>query len=300
MRRLPMPNLSACPGTHPSNIILTGTDVEESPLTYSIVDNPAHGSLSGSGANRTYTPTTNYSGPDSFTFKVNDGTLDSVPATVSINVTAHTISGNAGVAGATLSYTDGTTTKTVTADGAGLYSFQVPTDWSGTVTPSKAGYTFSPASMTYANVLADQTAQNYTATSASPLPSPVTPGLQVRPSVTQMAHPRLLRRMTPACIALRFPITGLAWSRLPYQDMGSCPATRTYTNVVSNQFAQDYSTTTSRVYYVDKTNPACTDTGQVGSFAVPFCTIARGAYLATAGQIVHVLHGTYAETVYPR
>ena len=42
-----------------------------------------------------------------------------------------------------------------------LYSFQVPTGWSGTVTPSKAGYTFSPASMTYTNVLADQTGQNY-------------------------------------------------------------------------------------------------------------------------------------------
>ncbi len=58
--------------------------------------------------------------------------------------------------------------------------------------------------------------------------------------------------------------------------------------------------TPARVYYVDKTNPACTDVGQVGSFAVPFCTITRGAYLATAGQIVHVMHGTYAETVYPR
>ena len=40
-----------------TNIVLTGTDVEESPLTFNIVDNPAHGSLSGSGANRTYTPT---------------------------------------------------------------------------------------------------------------------------------------------------------------------------------------------------------------------------------------------------
>ena len=83
-----------------------------------------------------------------------------MPATVSINVTAYTISGNAGVAGATLSYIDGTP-KTVTADGTGAYSFQVPTDWSGTVTPSKAGYNFSPASMSYTNVQADQTGQNY-------------------------------------------------------------------------------------------------------------------------------------------
>ena len=94
---------------------------------------------------------------------MNDGTVDSVSATVSINVTAHTISGNAGVASAILTYTNGTP-KTVTADGAGLYSFQVPTDWSGTVTPAKDGYIFSPTSMTYVNVLADQTAQNYTTT----------------------------------------------------------------------------------------------------------------------------------------
>ncbi len=76
-----------------------------------------------------------------------------------------TISGNAGVDGATLSYTDGTP-KTATANGSGLYSFAVPSGWSGTVTPSKAGTTFSPANRTYTNVVSDQTGQNYTATAA--------------------------------------------------------------------------------------------------------------------------------------
>ncbi len=50
-------------------------------------------------------------------------------------------------------------------------------------------------------------------------------------------------------------------------------------------------------YYVDKTNPACLDTGP-GSQAVPFCTISRGAFLAHAGDTVDVVHGTYAETVF--
>ncbi len=36
----------------------------------------------------TYTPAANYNGPDSFTFTVNDGTVTSAPATVSITVTA--------------------------------------------------------------------------------------------------------------------------------------------------------------------------------------------------------------------
>jgi VCBS repeat-containing protein len=34
-----------------------------------------------------YTPVSNYSGPDSFTYKANDGSLDSNIATVSITVT---------------------------------------------------------------------------------------------------------------------------------------------------------------------------------------------------------------------
>jgi len=70
----------------PETITLTGSDLEGSALTYDIVTNPAHGSLSGTAPNITYTPNTDYVGTDSFTFKVNDGATDSAPATVSIQV----------------------------------------------------------------------------------------------------------------------------------------------------------------------------------------------------------------------
>lgn len=73
-----------------------------------------------------------------------------------------TISGNAGVAGATISYTDGSP-KTAIADDGGIYTFTVSNNWSGTVTPSKAGYTFSPSNYSYTNTLTDQAAQNFTA-----------------------------------------------------------------------------------------------------------------------------------------
>ena len=56
-------------------------------LTFAVGTGPSHGSLSGSGANLTYTPAPGYSGPDSFTFTVNDGQATSAPATVSITVT---------------------------------------------------------------------------------------------------------------------------------------------------------------------------------------------------------------------
>jgi methionine-rich copper-binding protein CopC len=70
-------------------ITLTGNDIDTpaGSLTYIIVAGPSHGTVSpGTGPNRTYTPTGNYNGPDSFTFKINDGTADSNVATVSITV----------------------------------------------------------------------------------------------------------------------------------------------------------------------------------------------------------------------
>jgi Bacterial Ig domain len=67
-------------------ITLSGSDVENDALSYVIVSAPAHGQLSGTGANRVYTPAPNYNGSDSFTFKVNDGAADSSIATVAITV----------------------------------------------------------------------------------------------------------------------------------------------------------------------------------------------------------------------
>lgn len=72
----------------PLNITLTGSDVEGIPLTYTVVSLPSHGALSGSAPDLVYTPTADYNGPDSFTFRVNDGLLNSALATVSITVNA--------------------------------------------------------------------------------------------------------------------------------------------------------------------------------------------------------------------
>ncbi len=82
-------------------ITLSATDVETCELTFSIVTGPAHGSLgtitgndcvAGSPnmdtASITYTPAADYHGSDSFTFKVNDGTVDSNTPTISITVTS--------------------------------------------------------------------------------------------------------------------------------------------------------------------------------------------------------------------
>jgi hypothetical protein len=83
-------------------ITLAASDIDSTSLTFSIVSQPAHGTLgslgkvncskSGAGSSCTvsvtYTPAAGYSGPDSFTFKANDGSLDSNTATVTITVQA--------------------------------------------------------------------------------------------------------------------------------------------------------------------------------------------------------------------
>ncbi|HEX8993529.1 MAG TPA: hypothetical protein VF784_17755, partial [Anaerolineales bacterium] len=70
------------------------------------------------------------------------------------------ISGNTTISGVTLSVNG---TVVATSDGSGNYAFNEPSAWSGTVTPSKPGYTFDPPSRSYTGVTTDLTTQNFTA-----------------------------------------------------------------------------------------------------------------------------------------
>ncbi|PCJ52740.1 MAG: hypothetical protein COA79_23260, partial [Planctomycetota bacterium] len=72
----------------PKALTLIGLDPENTSLSYTIVSGPSDGTLSGTGSNITYTPDTNYTGADSFTFEVDDGSITSNPATVTLNITA--------------------------------------------------------------------------------------------------------------------------------------------------------------------------------------------------------------------
>lgn len=155
---------------------------EAAPTTYTITPStPTNGTISpatpqtvNSGATKTFTISAN----SGYTTDANVGgtcpagswsgdqyTTGAITADCTVTPTFSpiliTISGNAGIAGATLSYTDGTA-KTPTADGSGNYSFTVSYNWSGTVTPGSTGYIFNPTSRTYTNLIANQTTQNYT------------------------------------------------------------------------------------------------------------------------------------------
>jgi subtilisin family serine protease len=75
-----------------------------------------------------------------------------------------TISGNVGAPGATLSYMVGSEPKAVTADESGYYSFEVPSGWTGRVTPSMENFSFEPMYTDYTNVTINQVRQDYFAT----------------------------------------------------------------------------------------------------------------------------------------
>lgn len=68
-------------------ILDNDSDPNGDPLTLSVVSLPAHGNLNlYSNGSFTYKPAPNFTGSDTFTYKVNDGQSDSGPATVTIQV----------------------------------------------------------------------------------------------------------------------------------------------------------------------------------------------------------------------
>src|SRR5262249_37429346 len=72
----------------PSSGTLTGSDADGDALTFTKASDPAHGTVTANpNGSFTYPPAANYNGPDSFTFKADDGHGGSSTATVNITVT---------------------------------------------------------------------------------------------------------------------------------------------------------------------------------------------------------------------
>jgi hypothetical protein len=94
-------------------VTLLGVDAQGDSLTYSVVSNPVHGTVSISGNVATYTPAANYTGLDGFTYKANDGKADSVVGKVSITVVNY-----APTASAVSTSTDEDTSKVITLAGS--------------------------------------------------------------------------------------------------------------------------------------------------------------------------------------
>jgi len=74
----------------PVDILLLASDVDGDTLSYQVVDLPTDGTLSGDDADQQviYTPDVGFTGSDSFSFEVSDGTETSNVATVTVTVGA--------------------------------------------------------------------------------------------------------------------------------------------------------------------------------------------------------------------
>ena len=160
----------------------------------------------------------------------------------------NTISGNAGVAGATLTYTDGLV-KTATADASGNYAMTVSVGWTGTVTPSKTGYTFLPAFQSYNNLLVSQTGQNYVAT-----PNTYTISGNVGVAGATLSYTDGTPKTATADASGNYTFT-ISYSTIPVTvtpsltDYTFLPVNRTYTSILSDQLLQNY-TATGNIYTI--------------------------------------------------
>lgn len=155
--------------------------------------------------------------------------------------TSVVISGNAGVSGAVLSYTDGTV-KTVTADGSGNYSISVPSNWSGTVTPSKSGYSFTPTSASFTNLTAAQTTQNFAVNLSNPTPYVISGDAGVAGAILSYTDGTAKTALADSTGFYTFNVSP-NWSGTVTPAQGSyffTPTAKSYTNINSNQLLQNY------------------------------------------------------------
>jgi len=131
----PVAQNGAASGNEDSTIngILAADDVDGDSLTFTPVSRPSHGSVTvNANGTFSYTPDANYSGSDSFTFKANDGLVDSNVATARLTIDpvndAPVIVSDGGADSASLSIAENTaavTTVAATDVDSGLLTYSI-------------------------------------------------------------------------------------------------------------------------------------------------------------------------------
>ncbi|MGH8398548.1 MAG: beta strand repeat-containing protein [Gammaproteobacteria bacterium] len=120
-------------------------------LSFTIVTQPAHGSISApnSGGVFTYTPTTGYSGPDSFTFKVTNSLGSSNTATETVTVSAalnQPVAANLSISAYENAPLSGTLPAADAAGNPLSYAVTQPAHGAVSVTASTGAFTYTPTS----------------------------------------------------------------------------------------------------------------------------------------------------------
>ena len=145
----------------------------------------------------------------------------------------------AGMPGVTM-LVDGVAVTTTDANGA--YHIPEPNGWSGTVALQKSGYVFTPATKTYANVTADQTAQDYI---GAPGPYIICGTIKVYgvvlPGVSIIADNIVVATTDANGVYSFTKPSGWSGTVTPQQaGHAFVPVSQTYSNLAADQTGQDY------------------------------------------------------------
>ncbi len=181
-----------------------------------------------------------------------------------------------------------------TTSSTGYYRVVVPEDWSGTVTPSKAGCVLSPLSQSYSSMTADQSDQDYTVTSWSPMISGYirTSEGEGISEVTVAANNDGGSTTTNASgyYALIVPQNWSGTVMLSKTGYGFNPFSKSYSGVTTDQGNQNYTARPSAVIYV---NAAATGSKDGTSWTNAFVCLQDALAKAAFGDSIWVAEGMY-------
>jgi CSLREA domain-containing protein len=197
------------PEDTPLPVTLSCTDPEGAPVAYGDAT-ALHGTVTGTGAERTYTPAQDYNGPDTVTFSASDGTNPPVTATIQVTVTpvndAPVAAADTGATGAGVALTvpaPGVLANDGDVDQDGLTAeVATPPANGAVVLGADGGYVYTPAggfagTDTFTYVARDAT------TVSAPATVTITVAATANPPPTPATHPRTPPDNTPP--ALRGP-----------------------------------------------------------------------------------------------
>ena len=149
--------------------------------------------------------------------------------------------------GATSTITGGTCTDGGTTNASGQYSCTLPYNYTGTVTPTMSGYTFSPGARSYAGVVSSQSGQDYVAVgviSTVDLSGVITQGGSPVSGVVVTSAGGDGAVCTATDVSGRYTCTvpsGWSGSVVPVlSGSGFTPGWRSYGNVTVGQVGQDF------------------------------------------------------------
>jgi hypothetical protein len=233
---------------------------------------------------------------------------DYTAAAITPVISGKVTSNGTGVTGVTLTFSNNGG-RTVTGSN-GSYEHTVDYGWSGTVTPSKDRYTFSPSSRSYQDVISAQAGQDYTAT---PIP-PVISGRVVRSTTSGMeGFPGVRLTFSNRSGGTQTVTTdadGYYQHDVPYQWSGDVTPSKTgydffpshlsYTGVTTDRPHQDYTAAPTIIPTVSISGTVTNESGAgIPGVVLTFSNGGEYAVSDSNGQYDHTVDSGWSGSVTP-